>query len=436
MNSGRRGLFLLLLACCATGAVAAPQTVKVPGASVTYDGISTEQAGAIARTLAAARVVYAEQLKFDVPDTVTADVTCRPGNATRLFNDGRAHVSLSIASADSLARPAKSGVFHLYGLCHEMGHVAMYRTLKDRDWLTGAGAEGWAHYAGSVVVDRVWAAEGQKLWADAYDYRADGTARLNAQVASKNASDVDRVAGHWRELAELIKPESFPTLFAAWQKANSDPADPEKKLLAALVEAFPEKRASLEKWWQSAASVLVQKRPGSAFERVEIDPSKLEGKPIMLKGDDDGADGKRSIAGGGHARQFEAPAEGEWYLRSVSIHGARYGPAAPPADQFDVALCDAEMRPIAVWRHPYGAFERGQAKWFKVATPATRLPGTFYVCAVFRPTARSGVFVDFDSSTQGHSRVATPGAAGEALGQGDWMIRVEIDRAKGADALR
>ena len=59
-----------------------------------------------------------------------------------------------------------------------------------------------------------------------------------------------------------------------------------------------------------------------------------------------------------------------------------------------------------------------------------------YVCAVFRPTASSGVFVAFDDSTHGDSRVATPGKPGEEFKQGDWMIRVEVDQPKSADALR
>jgi len=46
------------------------------------------------------------------------------------------------------------------------------------------------------------------------------------------------------------------------------------------------------------------------------------------------------------------------------------------------------------------------------------------------------VFVDYDSSTQGSSCVATPGVAGDPLKQGDWMIRVELDRPKATDALR
>jgi hypothetical protein len=287
-----------------------------------------------------------------------------------------------------------------------------------------------------VAVDGVYAAKGERLWPEPYDYRADGTRRLDKQLKSASPSDIDRAAGQWRELDAIIGRKQFPKLFAAWQKAQPDLSAPSKQLLAALLETFPEKREALEKWWQSAAPILLQDRPRSGFARVTIEPGKLEGKPLALKEDDDAPDGKRSIAGGGHGRLFQAPVEGQWYLRSVSIHGARYGPAAAPADQFDIVLCDADMRPIAVWKQPYKAFERGQTKWVRFEIPPTLVPAKFNLCAVFRPTASNGVFVDYDSSTQGNSRVATPGAPGEPLKQGDWMIRAELDRPKTADLFR
>jgi hypothetical protein len=408
----------------------------VDGAKVTYDGITAEQATALANTVAAARQVYAGELGFDMPATVALTVTCGPGQPTRLFNDGKDQVFLSIPSPDSLAPPAKSGTFHLYGLCHELGHVAMYRTLKDRDWLTTAAAEGWAHYAGSVVVDRIYALKGERLWPEPYDYRADGTARLTKQLAAASPDEVTRGAGLWQELDAILGKEKMPKPFAAWQGAKIDPTSPGKQLLATLVGVAPEKRGVLEKWWTKASPVLVRDRPASAFRRVEIAAAKLDGKPLELKLDDNAPDGKRSIAGGGHARFFHAPAGCEWYLRAVSVHAGRYGPVAPPPDSFDLALCDADMKPIAVWKHPYKTFDRGQPRWVRIETPPTLVPATFNVCVVFRPTAQNGVFVSYDTSTQGDSRVATPGAAGEVLKQGDWMIRVELDRPKAADALR
>jgi hypothetical protein len=38
--------------------------------------------------------------------------------------------------------------------------------------------------------------------------------------------------------------------------------------------------------------------------------------------------------------------------------------------------------------------------------------------------------VGSNSSSKGASATGTPGAVGEPYGKGDWMIQVELDRAK------
>ena len=128
---------------------------------------------------------------------------------------------LSTPSKDTLAPPQKSGTFTLYGLCHEIGHIAMYRPLKQRDWMTTAAAEGWAHYAGSVAVDRVYQVKGEDLWPQKYDYRADGTERLKKQLTSPTPSPIAKGAGQWQKLEAIIGTKSFPKLFATWNDVPS-----------------------------------------------------------------------------------------------------------------------------------------------------------------------------------------------------------------------
>src|SRR4051812_23464200 len=191
---------LTILSCLAVSTLAPAAVVEAPNAQVKYEGIDEKQAKAIAQTISAARKVYVDEFGFDMPETIVATVSAKAGQPTRLYNDGLDRLNLSIPNAALLDRPQKSGVFHLYGMCHELGHLAMYRLLKDHDWLTGAAAEGWAHYAGSVVVDRVYAAEGEKLWADPYDYRQDGLVRLKKQLSAASADSIVKAAGEWMEL--------------------------------------------------------------------------------------------------------------------------------------------------------------------------------------------------------------------------------------------
>src|SRR5215213_10288903 len=148
----------------------AAQTAEAPNVRVSYEGIDAKQATAIAQTLSAAREIYIRDFGFDMPETIVCTVACGPKETSRLYTDGNDRVFLSLSSKDKLAKPGVSGVFNLYGLCHELGHVAMYRILKDRDWITVGGAEGWAHFTGSVVVDEVYKLKGEKLWSDPYEY--------------------------------------------------------------------------------------------------------------------------------------------------------------------------------------------------------------------------------------------------------------------------
>ena len=410
------------------------EVLKLPTVELTHTGIDDAHAKGIAETIAAAREVYLNHFGFtDVPQTIRASVTCAPGQPSRLFTDGHDSLFLATPSKDTLAPPAKSGTFTLYGMCHELGHIAMYRPLKQRDWMTTAAAEGWAHYAGSVVVDHVYQAKGDELWPQKYDYRADGTARLKKQLSSPTPSPIAKGAGEWQKLEAIIGTKSFPKLFAAWNDVPSSP-NPSEALIAALVKAHPQKEAELREWWKQASPLLLETRQASTFKKTQIAPNRLTGKRTTLSGDDDTADGKRSIAGAAQGRKFTAG--DNVCITGVSIHGSRYGAQRPPTTTFDIILCDDQFRPIATWPKPHAAFPRGDAQWVRLDVPPTLVPPTFYLCVNFKATATNGVYLDLDASTKDNSVTGTPGKEPQAFPQGDWMIRVEIDQLKEADALR
>jgi hypothetical protein len=387
----------------------------------------------IAQVVSAARQAYVDEFAADMPATVIVEVECGPSHSTRLYTDGRDHIFLSLSGARKLAPPPASGVFNLYGLCHELGHVMMYRLLEDRDWMTSAAAEGWAHYAGSVVVDAVYTAEGQSIWFEPYDYRSDGTMRLERQLAGERPSKVTQGAGLWRDLERVIGRRGFAKLFSAWQAAAIDPAKPEAALLATAVKSFPQREMALTTWWRKAAPLFVQPVSVSRTKAVRVSADRLTGEPLKLAHDDDTSEGKRSIAGGGHARKFTAPGE-SWYVSAVSVYGARYG-RPRQTGTFDVALCDAEMQRIAIWKKPYMTFERGPSQWVRMEVEPTRVPREFYICLDFQPTATKGVYVAYDDSTRGNSLVARPGRPGSPFEPGDWMIRVELDQLEESDPL-
>lgn len=424
------GLFLIFAAPVLADSVTAPSV------TLEYKGIEKSHAQAIADVLSAARKVYLDDLALPMPPRLTAAVTCAPGQRRNLYTDGADHVTLNIASPDNLRRPSASGAFNVYGLCHELGHIGMYRILKQTQLFSGGALEGWAHYTGSVVLDRVYEAKGEQVWTpDPYDYRPDGSPRLTRQLAAEKQDDVTRGAGAWLALEKIIGRRSFAKVFEAWQETlkekpaadGSLPGGPDPdELLAALIKLHPDKKVELEAWWKTARPALIEPIELSPFKTASIDMAKLTGKPQTLTPDDNAADGKLSMTGGAHARRLSAPSE-KSYLTSVQFHAGRYGSAQAPDTRFDLVLCDDKMRPIARWTFPYDRVARGESQWIKLDLPKPALlPKEFCLCLNFRPSFRSGIYLSYDSSTTGASTSTLPGKPMQKYDKGDWMIRATI----------
>lgn len=389
--------------------------------TVHYNGITAEQAQSLARVADAARAATVARFGFDVPDRITVNVDCKPTNKVRLFTNGNDTYTLSIRTPADLAPPSESGINNLYGMCHELGHVVMYRVIKNHDWLTNDAAEAWAHYFGSQIVDDVYAAAGEKVWWTPYDYRADGMSRLRAQI-EEGKSDEARA---WMELTTIVGEKNMPALFAAWEKAGIDPTNPSPTVLAALKSVCAD--ANIDAWWKKSQPMLIATRPLSNFAAAPATKPAAPGKPTELALDDGKSAGKKSIAGSGHAVGFEAPAEGCRVI-SVKIFGSRYGAQQPPADDFHVFLCDSDGKQIKDIPFPYKSFLRGGDRWvvLKLPEPAD-VPKIFIVCVAFNPTASKGVFVHYDAKPDGDSRTGLPGELNDAFDKGDWMIRAIIE---------
>jgi hypothetical protein len=393
---------------------------------VSYSGVSEAYAKAIGGTVEAARAA-AEASGFNMPRTIEIQVRLQANGSLRLWTDGDSRITLVLGSENQLLKPSTSGVFHIYGLCHEVGHLAMYRRIADHSFLKPEAAEGWAHYLGSRLVDAVYAKEGKDLWPDPYDYREDGTGRLEAQLEKPKADGSTPPAKKWKELVEILGDKGTANLFGEWGKAEIDKADPGQALRTILLAAKRDER--LGAWWTSAENVLVLKRPQSDLKSVTARREDLSGDPMELSRDDGKAAGKRSIAGAGHAARFDSPGPG-WYLTKVTVHGSRYGTARPPAENFRVWLCDKDFKAIREFPFPFSRFERGEPTWVALDMPPTLVPKEFCVCVAFNPTGAKGVFVSHDQESSGFSMTGIPGQEGVQFKQGDWMIRVSLDQIR------
>src|ERR1035437_6942081 len=411
----------------AESAAPGDKVTRLAHVEVTSTGISDAYANAIARTVEAARTVAVEQFGFDVPQTIHVSAVVNPKNGTRLFNDGEDQINLTIPSVDKLQRPAVTGTFHLYGFCHEVGHLAMYRVIHQRTWLSSAGAEGWAHYDGSRILDAVYAREGEQLWPDAYNFLEDGTARLRKQLAAKEHDTMIQAAGLWQAVAEILGDKGLAPLFSAWAKLSLDENQPGVEVGKAAIARGD--KDQLGRWWQNAEPVLVVAAPKSGFAAQSEDAAQLKTPSKELANDDGKPTGKRSMGGSGHAVRFTAPGK-DCYLTAVRIFGSRYGQPEAPPDNASVWLCDAEYKKIAEFPCPYASFARGEPKWVTVPVKPVRVPSEFVVCVGFNPTATRGVCVPHDNGSSGSSSMALPGGKARAFDQGDWMIRAVVQEAK------
>lgn len=388
---------------------------------VRYSGIPEECAVAFAKTTEAA-CAAALAVGADMPQTITVYIDT--GDSSRLFMDGEKSLHLTVKSEADFRKPRESGVFMIYGVCHEIAHLAMYRPIKERMWMTTAAAEGWADYFGSRLVDAVYEKEGMALWPDRYDYREDGMARMRQGLAAREPSELSRGAGLWADLAGIIGDAGIIGLFTAWGQTAVDSVEPGPALRNALLST--NQAGGLSVWWSKAEPAFVVARPKSDFAAASGPADQLSGRPRELGYDDGQQAGQRSIAGTGHAVVFDAPGDG-WYLTAVLLMGSRYGTNTPPNEDFHVWLCDANFREIADFPFPYSTFAKGEPQEVKLDVKPTKVPRRFVICIGFNPTSTKGVFVYHDKAAGGRSFTALPGGQARRFDSGDWLIRAMVD---------
>lgn len=141
------------------------------------------------------------------------------------------------------------------------------------------------------------------------------------------------------------------------------------------------------------------------------------------------ADGKKSLGGTGEAIEFTL-ANDSSNLTGVRIHGSRYGLPDAPNENFLIYILNEDMTEIvSTQMAPYALFERGPEKWVEVTfRKPVAVSKTFWVVLDFRAGRSKGVYVSYDSSSDGkRSRVGLPGVEMKKPDfVGDWMIEASV----------
>ena len=97
-----------------------------------------------------------------------------------------------------LLPPANGGANNIYGICHEIGHLAF--PIADPYYF-----EAWADYAAAYrIIPYVWERLGADAWPQPYDYLAnDGPADLRQRIEA-GTGRADMLGDHYRAVAVLI----------------------------------------------------------------------------------------------------------------------------------------------------------------------------------------------------------------------------------------
>jgi hypothetical protein len=409
------------------------QTIKGDGADVIFSGVKPDYAKALLAVAAEARRVYAKTLGFDMPDKVVLNIRKVEGSGPRLWTDGESQIFLNVTSNADLAPPMQSGVFNIFGMCHELGHIAMYRKAELIGFPEGVG-EGWAYYIGSAVVDHVYKKLGQKVWPQPYNYsQVEGIARIAKDAANPEASKSadTRAALVFYQAQKRYGEDKVMAAMKIALGSNPWGKDVMPKFADELVRVTGDESARA----LVPADLLTPKIDWKVAER-EINEKTTEGQTqvddqtgVLLKYDDGTSEGMLSTAGAGHAIMFFAPA-GAWAIDSVQLYGSRYGEAEPPKENFRIFICDQDFNVIKSVEKPYSTIERGDPKWYTMSFDPVKAPRGFYVCVYFAPTASKGVYMYYDTGVKMvHSRNALPWTFVHDLREGskyDWMIRAHL----------
>ncbi len=411
------------------------QTITCESGEVVFSEIKPEYAKALLAIAIEARRVYAEDFGFDMPAKLTLNIQKRSDGRTRLWTDGNSQMFLEIASVEDLAPPSQSGYFNIYGMCHEIGHMVMYRKAKLIGMPEGLG-EGWAHYAGSVVTDHVYKKLGQNIWPQPYNYsETEGVARLAKQA--KDSADTKDASKRVALLFYQTQQKYGEEKVMAAMKTALDQKPLGQQIMPLFSDALvkltndesvrtlvPDDLLNPKVKWDVADKAINEETTRGQV-RVDDDTG------FTLKYDDGSSDNMISTSGSGHAVMFYAP-DGSWAVDSIRLYGSRYGTQIPPDENFYIFICDQDFNVIKTIEKPYSIFERGDPKWYTMSFDPVKVPRGFYVCLYFNPSATKGVYVYYDTDVaKSHSRKALPWTfISDLKEKQDWMIRPHLVKAQ------
>ena len=409
---------------------------------VVNDGVEEAYVKAIEVLVETAWKGYVEDLGLPMPELITVHLSLDPENKLKLYTDGKSRVFLKLASMDQLKPSPKSGVFNIYGFCHELGHIAQYHRMKTVAAINPGVAEAWAHLCGSAVCDYVYGKKGRKLWPEPYDYKkVEGTARIRRDLKKRTrgeATDFDTaVKGFWNLYLVVKKKKFFKAADACLKTRPSGDEFLPRFLEEArkvsrkkrMPEFFPEKLLKKQFSWNPGPPDLKSK---ATFKDLLVSDKKNDAVKLHYHPGKPDPSMHRSIGGTAYFQVFQAPGKAGGRVVAVELFGYRYGRRADDDEEILVWICDAGMKVLHEHKIRYRDLNStGECAWFRIpGLKPVEVTRHFYVGVFFDASATKGYFMGYQKKVHGHSYQGTPATGLELLKGQDWIMRVEVETGK------
>lgn len=236
----------------------APDVVRLPGVQVTYSGISETWARRMGRVLAEARVHALREFRFDMPNTIRLTITVDSNRQYTLYNDTRDQLTYRLHSTGDLAGFEVGHWYFIYGLCHEVAHLAMARAFTGptpNTWLNWEGQEAWARYIGERLADLSYTRCVSEFWPGP---RPAGEQVLKADRQSTQHFSPLRetqIADQWRALTDIVGDRGLEPLLETWHEVKIDPQRPADAVSRTFIGH--RKAEQLQGWWRKAAPLML-----------------------------------------------------------------------------------------------------------------------------------------------------------------------------------
>lgn len=168
-------------------------------------------------------------------------------------------IVLEYNSLDMFLSPNEGGKNNIYGLCHEIGHLSMHRTISNNNkWMSYDFRESWADFFGNIVIDSVYQELGNNFWPVSYNYLDfSGTDFMNKRILEENPKllKFNIATQFWIELNEKIGFSKMNEFFAQLKKEDVKNPEAKQKFLNVLISYTGDK--DIGKWFGDYVDYLI-----------------------------------------------------------------------------------------------------------------------------------------------------------------------------------